>query len=618
MLFKILKFSSFIILGVIFILSGVLLYHFQSTSAGGMSYKLGGWLRSDDYGWISLTSDNCVLANKTSPGTCNETGKTYQVVVTSTNKISGYGWSPNVGWVCFGEGTNSTTGCTTASFGTPPSGSLLTSINSSTDQITGWAKVIAEPVGGWIKLGRGGSGGTVTKGEACYDCSCATSTPSSAPCPINYHNCKFCFSNNCFATTMPGGNSGGSLCPDNARQPAGATDPVPGGSGKIVSNCSLCHIEESIPDPVEGSTISRTICDKCDNTSSTAEVYGINRDPSDGYFMGWGWGGDYASSTGPGWVHSGKSAAIVYPWLETDYGSIYSYGNVRQRVKTPGKNATYCIFASSSLENVSSANCSAVSSTGQFDISFPSQGASPSVYKNILGKIDIAGLITADPDTGRNKYGNLVQKITNDPDWQSKIIGGLDNTVYVFSNPSNPQFNIFNSTVIKNGQGTKLGNGLVYIDGDLTIDNNILYSADPITDGNLKKLASIAWIVKGDIRINPNVTDLAGAFISLGAEGSVCQIISGGDPSYPEYDPSQHCGVIFSVKPTMSDQSKPLTVYGLAIAKAFDFHRTYANITQGSERVIYDGRLTANPPPGLKDLVEGLPVIRDFDIQQFK
>ena len=605
MLFKILKFSSFIILTVIFILSGVLLYHFQSTSASGTAYKIGGWLWSDSYGWISLSSDNCVLANNNNPNACTS-GHDYQVIVTSTYEIIGYGWSQNVGWVCFGQGANSTTGCTTASFGSPPSGSLFSSISSSTDRVTGWAKVIAEPIGGWIKLGRGNSTTTFAKGEACYDCACTTSTD---PCPAASYNCKFCFSNNCFSTTV----GGTSPCPSGAKQPVSAVDPVSGGSGKIVSNCSLCQ-KESVVAPLDG---YRIFCDKCNNTSSTAENYGLNRDPSDGYFVGWGWGGDYSSNTGPGWVHSGKSAALVYPWLETDYGSIYTYGGVRQRVKTPGKNATYCIFASSSLENVSSFNCN-TDSIKQFNINFPSQDPSQSVYRNILGKIDIPGLITPVSMAWRNKYGNQVQTSTSSTFgyltiWQSSIFNGLDNKVYFHDG----DFDVLSDMVISNGTNGKLGNGLVYINGDLIIDGNIRYSTSSIPDGNLKKLASIAWVVRGDVRINPNVTDLAGAIISLGADSSTCQVI-GGTSDYPKYDPAQKCGVIFSVKPTMADKSKPLTIYGLAIAKAFDFHRTYSNISQGSERVIYDGRLTANPPPGLKDLVEGLPVIRDFDIQQFK
>ena len=80
------------------------------------------------------------------------------------------------------------------------------------------------------------------------------------------------------------------------------------------------------------------------------------------------------------------------------------------------------------------------------------------------------------------------------------------------------------------------------------------------------------------------------------------------DQGYPKFSRTGH-GIFFS-----GSSESPLTVVGLVIARAFGWERSYSNIKQGSERIIYDGRLIANPPPGLKGFAEGLPVIRDFEL----
>ena len=40
----------------------------------------------------------------------------------------------------------------------------------------------------------------------------------------------------------------------------------------------------------------------------------------------------------------------------------------------------------------------------------------------------------------------------------------------------------------------------------------------------------------------------------------------------------------------------------------FEFIRNLASQTEGSEVIIYDGRLQANPPLGLEDFIKNLPV----------
>ena len=89
-------------------------------------------------------------------------------------------------------------------------------------------------------------------------------------------------------------------------------------------------------------------------------------------------------------------------------------------------------------------------------------------------------------------------------------------------------------------------------------------------------------LTKGNINIAPSVSHLVGAFYSEG------KISTGDDSGAPNQ----------------------LEVPGLMIAKDFDFQRTYINpLTKtGAERIIYDGRISANTPPGFQDISRSLPL----------
>jgi hypothetical protein len=125
--------------------------------------------------------------------------------------------------------------------------------------------------------------------------------------------------------------------------------------------------------------------------------------------------------------------------------------------------------------------------------------------------------------------------------------------------------------------------------GDLNINRNVTYDNTAISD--FKDLPSVAYIVFGDVNISPEVTEVAGNFIVLGADGVNC--------------PDIGCGIIN----TGSGNKFPLTVNGIMMARKFNMQRAYASVLrEPSEKVIYDGRLLVNPPPGLADFAKGLPV----------
>lgn len=100
-------------------------------SFAGSSDNVSGWSWSENIGWISF---NCT--NTSSCGAVN-----YGVTIDPDNgKFSGYGWSENVGWLSFTPSDLS--GC--------PSTPCETSLDFTTNQVNGWAKFLAgSDTSGW-------------------------------------------------------------------------------------------------------------------------------------------------------------------------------------------------------------------------------------------------------------------------------------------------------------------------------------------------------------------------------------------------------------------------------------------------------------------------------------
>jgi len=608
MLHRYIKIFSLACLTLILAVSGILGWHFLASQAQTQAYELGGWYWSDNYGWISLNSGNAELAGY--PGS-----NAYKVSVDIDGAMTGWGWSANVGWVCFGTTCDPNNICGASSpcdpngFGTTkPSGGWQAKIDSTTHQITGWAKIISMSDRGWINLGMGISTPPPSfpdkAGQYCYDCTdtCIqwTSLPNppgatTTPCITSTKSCNSCFTRTKF---------------DLVNIPDPAVDSVAGGSGNTCFKCTAC-------DKVSNGIDSRITCNTCDS----CYLYGGASDSQTGGSLGWAWNGNDDGSSnvdkdGAGWVQlnpKGGESGLVYPWLQTQYGAVFGSNGFKQKAVVSGINATYCIFAQDVL-NFRSQNCA--KNIPDVSISFPQKNNADASYKNALGRLDIYGLSTT-VDSGHkyNKYGNIVNKISGNPNWTSAEAAPLDNKVILIHG----NLSIGNGFSVVNGNSSQSGNGLVIVEGNLYIDNDFSYDAGSISD--VKQLASIAWIVKGDIIFKSSVTHAVGAFIALGQDGVGCQYDNGSpcDNSidYPRFRQNGY-GVFstadLSNPADMADLSNPLVISGLILAKAFNFVRSFSNIQQGSEKIIYDGRLMANPPPGLKSLLEILPVIRDFQL----
>ncbi|MHA1692219.1 MAG: PKD domain-containing protein, partial [Candidatus Heimdallarchaeaceae archaeon] len=109
-----------------------------------------GWAFSDNVGWISFNCNNDYNGNSTmGPEHMDELESrcTYPYstkIDLETGEISGYAWSDNVGWITFNQGE--LTGC--------PSGACEALMNTTTGNLSGWAKAINSTTEdyGWISL----------------------------------------------------------------------------------------------------------------------------------------------------------------------------------------------------------------------------------------------------------------------------------------------------------------------------------------------------------------------------------------------------------------------------------------------------------------------------------
>lgn len=410
----------------------------------------------------------------------------------------------------------------------PDGGVARATYDSVLGRISGWAKVLALEDDGWLKLRGPDAGMPGGPYRACTDCK-DVEIPGDPP-TIDYQ-CGICFTDK-----FP--------------------DPSETGIGNICAECSSCD---------EG-TNTCAVCTLCDK-------YGVSVDKQSGRLVGWAWNGNADPAVGVGWINFSPTPGgigLASPWLETLYGEIYSREGVNSPnsfVELIGKhNATYCILTNGIIVNFRSEEPEPEGcEKPNFEIlDFPQTA---NLYTSILGKIDLDGILAG-------KYGTVQNIMSADgiPD----LLGGK---VYF----KDGDLTIDAEKNFINGANSLNGAGLIVVRGDLNINASMLYQGGGV--GNLKNLASVGWLVLGDININPAVENLAGAFY---AEGEV-------------------------KTGTTNDRRTdvPLTVRGLILAKKFTFERLWQSAERGSEQVIYDGRAIANTPPGMADLVRALPVWRE-------
>ena len=112
----------------------------------------------------------------------------------------------------------------------------------------------------------------------------------------------------------------------------------------------------------------------------------------------------------------------------------------------------------------------------------------------------------------------------------------------------------------------------------------------------MKDIPSIIWIVKGNVYISPNVTEVAGNFVVVGKETG--GVLDGGTGEF-------YTGA----------GEENLVISGLVVAHEMFLQRsgigTVENI-QAAERIFYDGRIILNTPPGVGDFAGALPTVGEI------
>ena len=294
---------------------------------------------------------------------------------------------------------------------------------------------------------------------------------------------------------------------------------------------------------------------------------------------GYAWSGnpnDSFPGVGLGWISFQHAVNIIPAYIQTVGGDVFAGGNIRGSVNPPPEpGATYLILANGNIVNFTSAQAGpeyVQENVGLSEMNLPSPA---NQYANVLGKIDKQKIVTV-VDGTKNVYGDIVQSfLVQDPLF-------LNGSVWVAEGDQT-----LNGLSIRNGaNASEDASGLIIVNGNLTLNGDIIYtSIGDIPILHTQNLASVAWLIEGNLTIGPAVENLVGAFIVLG------QVI------IPDSAP---------------ESEKSLTVRGLIMAQGYQFGRSFSGTPgnpQPSEQIFYDGRLLANTPPGLSDFALALPKI---------
>lgn len=322
--------------------------------------------------------------------------------------------------------------------------------------------------------------------------------------------------------------------------------------------------------------------------SSGGTEYGVAFDADALEFSGWSWndnGSDPSTGleedgSGFGWVKFDldTSGTVAAAWLRTTQADVYSQQGFYLNTNAPtGEySATYLIISGGDATTINNFDTQLGTTITDEDLGgIPTDNAAQ-VYRGTLGSLYLNELID--------------QADHADTD------GACDDTL--FTGATNPlggdifycdgDLTISNNLTFYNATGSGLGNGTVIVTGDLVIEDNLNYFNTTI-DQHINNLASIAWIVQGSVLIDPIVTQVVGAFIVLGDSDATT---------------TSDCHF------TTGNSTLPLEVQGLVMACAFDLERQSLGSTpdpEPGEDFRYDGRVFANPPPGLDDFASLIP-----------
>jgi|GEM_PF-1444900 len=162
---KIFKKRSFLITFIIIIIaiiinSAIIFFKFKIENKivfAGTTQNISGFAWSSNIGWISFNSSDCDADGnlKIDGGNCGSDNfsidaKDYGVNLDCDNNfLSGNAWSPNIGWISFDRNF---TGNPPAEPYMDPANTFISTVDNGTGKVQGWAKILSLNNNGWLKL----------------------------------------------------------------------------------------------------------------------------------------------------------------------------------------------------------------------------------------------------------------------------------------------------------------------------------------------------------------------------------------------------------------------------------------------------------------------------------
>ncbi len=543
-----------------------------------------------------------------------------------------------------------------------PAGAVV--YDQTTGEMTGWARIVSineyardasifNPTNddwGWVSM-RGADVAVPADLNAynCFDCNSLTNPTACKICggELSQNICSQC------GDSVPGETCSQVCDLQRGVSCGGASDCQVNSCNDETSQCTVTGVScvTTADCEVNSCVVSCSSCGSCSQ-------YGISLDAQIGRLHGFGWSGGgtgnickdsvdgsaevptrycrtssdcptvgfqtcdrdgSVAETGLGWIDfdpENSGSSLLRPWVQTKFGNIYSQnviGSAGGYTAPPGQfNATYIIQTAGS--EIYWRSAAAVSDPrylqpGADVLAFPQSAGN---YRSLLGRLDYNAITRSSYPGARGfrqfsgeafTMGDLATAL--DPDGDGKLV--LDDYINFINGDLTIDNYAAAPLTFLNGSAAAgtLGSGLFVVSGDLIIANDIVYDTNslaPAAGDTIKQLASVGWVVRGDVIFEPTVTEAVGAFITIGSP----------DPDFaPELQ--EFCGDLESDGGkicTGDDSASPqsITISGLLMARKFQFERTFRSATVGSEQIVYDGRLIVNTPPGLEDLTRTFPI----------
>lgn len=573
-----------------------------------------------DEGFLCVTDSDCRVDEKTSAGTIGlSTGALGTLPgnrLSCGTTVNGVAASPlacsPLGWLTFNSSdvTESAPDGSTAGVQyntlTPTHNSFYQLLNRGAHELTGWGRfmTMATQGRGWVHM-RGGAVtpvpatiGGLPSLLACRDCDGgATDAKVCAFCqdaqnhsciPSNTGAIARCFYECDGDTSGIGGQP--THCSTNA-ECVGKGTGVCKAPGFCTGDLTLRCSDNTICSAAGKGTCS--IGAVCSTTGSQCAAYGVNLDTETGKFAGTAWSEDF------GWLDFQNVSYGGSRIIQTKLGDIYATGQIgesglAQPLDASQCNATYLITSGQSITGFCSALGTTITGFGS-----PLQQNAPTIpiislentYQNVLGRLDLKGLETVtDAAAQKNKFGSVVVPLAT-ADITAELSthlttkqGTLGGRVFTRNGNTTISTTQFKNTPVNTLATNGPGSGLLIVNGDLTISGPLTYETGAgVTIRDLRQLASLLVVVRGNLTINNDVQEIVGAYYVTGS---------------------------ITTTNAEANNQYALVVNGLMIAKQFNLKRQFAGTIEApapSELIIYDGRLQSNPLPGVVDFANSLP-----------